>query len=240
MKLNTVFGAAFWLMMMATVGTGVVNANEDQNPSQAGESSIYFYDVAASDSHGKGKLQIDLVKHTFVFNGQDFEPAAQIVLRARAAGSAEYVIIAIGKATPSGNLHMAGTWEAGAAAEEVVAGTFYYPVYGFGITNWGWFVCQLACYYSTDGGVTWHESAHVNGIAKFESVQSDLGALGVPYNALVKIHIEVVGGKDRTGSEVYQYFYTDYWEGRHWVYYNIFGATWNPDLEWDEVDPPWN
>ncbi len=97
-------------LMIATAGAAT--ATQDENPSQAGKSSIYFYDVAASNTHGKGKLMIDVDEHTFVFNGQGFDPSAQIALRARVEGSTEYVQFATGKATPSGNLHMAGTWEA--------------------------------------------------------------------------------------------------------------------------------
>jgi hypothetical protein len=228
------------LLLMSTVGVGAVAAKQYENPSHAGKSSIYFYDVAASDTHGKGKLEVDVDKHTFVFNGQDFEPSAQIALRARAADSTDYVIFATGKATPSGNLHIAGTWETGAAVAEVVAGTWYPPLYGFCITNYGGFVAQLACYYSTDGGVTWHESDHINGISLFETVDATLGELGVPENALVKIHIEVVGGKDRTGSEVFQHLFTYCWEGQHWASYTIKGTTWNPKLVYDDYYPPGN
>lgn len=122
MKCNAVFGAGLGVMLMAAVATGAVNPKEDKNPSRAGQSLIYFYDVAASETHGAGKLQIDLEKRTFVFNGQGFTPSAMIELRARAAASTEYVVFASGKATPSGNLHIAGTWEADATPVGVVAG----------------------------------------------------------------------------------------------------------------------
>jgi hypothetical protein len=200
---------------------GAVAATQDENPSQAGKSSVYFYDVAASDTHGKGKLMVDVDKHTFVFNGQGFEPSAQVALRARAAGSADYIIFATGKATPSGNLHISGTWEAGAAADEVVTGTYYTPVYGFSLYNLGWFVARLSCYYSTDGGVTWHESESIDGITKDNFGYSPLGDLGVPDGALVKIHAIVVGGKDRTGSEVFKYVYTTWGEFEHFAYYKF-------------------
>ncbi|MGZ4881375.1 MAG: hypothetical protein ACXV7G_09955, partial [Halobacteriota archaeon] len=103
--------AALCLVMLATVGAGVVAAQQE-NLRQAGASHIYFYDVAPAPdgTHGKGKLQIDVEKHTFVFNGQGFDPSAQIALRARAADSADLRVFASGKATPSGNLHVEGSW----------------------------------------------------------------------------------------------------------------------------------
>ena len=53
---------------------------------------LAIYDVAESDTHGKGKLMIDLDNHTFVFNGQGFTPSAQIELRAKEAASSDFVI----------------------------------------------------------------------------------------------------------------------------------------------------
>ena len=141
-----------------------------------------------------------------------------------------------GKATPSGNLHIAGTWEAGAAPAEVVAtpagvaaGTGYTRINTFVLHNFGGFVARIACYYSTDGGVTWHESDHGRGIALLDWRSAELGDLGVPDGALVKMHAVVVGGKDRTGSEVFQYVYADWrYTGRE-ADYSIYGTTWNPE-----------
>jgi hypothetical protein len=215
------------LLMVATAAASAAG-KQDENPSQAGKSSVYFYDVTATDTHGKGKLMVDVNQHTFVFNGQDFEPSAQIALQAKAA-SGDYVIFASGKATPSGNLHISGTWEAGAAPTEVVAGTWYQAMRQFFFTNNGAFLAKVACYYSTDGGVTWHESEHTSSVPVWTTIAVPLGALGVPGGALVKVHIIVVGGKDRTGSEVFQY---EDWVDV-WAEYTIHGTTWKPILEYD-------
>jgi hypothetical protein len=234
MKSNTLFGVALCLMMLATVGRGADNPKAVQGLSQAGHSSIYFYDVAASQTHGKGKLQINVDKRTFEFNGQGFEPSTQIALRARTAASSELVVFALAKTTESGNLHMSGTWQAGAAAAEVVADEYYPPIYAFRLENFGWFVVQVACYYSTDEGVTWQESNHSDGIAinNYAYVYlNDFGIAGeqylnVPLGALVKIHAIVIGGKDRTGSEIYRF--TEYGDGG--ACYEIWGTTTNPTL----------
>ncbi len=54
MNRNTLIAVALCLMMIATAGAGVVSARQDENPKQAGKSSIYFYDVEATDTHGSG------------------------------------------------------------------------------------------------------------------------------------------------------------------------------------------
>ena len=226
------------LLMIAPAIAGDAPAKQDNNPSQAGKSSIYFYDVARSDMHGKGKLMIDVDKHTFVFNGQDFTPSARIELRARATASADPVVFALGQATPSGNLHIAGTWEAAAAPAEVVTG--YEIINGMTLYNGGLFVVQLKCYYSFDEGVTWHETNDaIKDISLYQrGVVLDLQDLGVPPGDLVRIHAVVVGGKDRTGSEVFQYQPggTECWS--FCAGYDIYGTTFNPDLQYWAVWTP--
>jgi hypothetical protein len=225
MKRNTLIAVALCLMMIATVGAGAASAKQE-NPRQAGKSSIYFYDVEATDWHGFGQLVINMDKQTFVFIGKDFVPSSQIELRARAEGSTDYVVFASGKATPSGNLHIAGTWEEDDPPGVVIGG--YQQIYGFLLDNNGWFVAKLACYYSTDGGVTWTESGHTDGITLGMGDEADLIDLGVPDGAFVKIHAIVVGGKDRTADYVFQSNYS----GDYYCYqeYIIDGVTWNPDL----------
>ncbi len=238
MKRLQLIAAALCLVMLATVGAGAVAAQEE-NPRQAGSSHIYLYDVTATDTNGKGKLQINVDKHTFEFNGQGFPPSQSIDLKARAVGGTDYVAFATGKTTPSGNLHLAGTWEKDAAPAdvvgEVVALTYQGGITAMWLTNNGIFVSKLACYYSTDDGATWTESRHTDGIHGLGgSGYSRLADLGVPNGAWVRIHVIVVGGKDRTGSEVFQakhgypgdWWYADYW---------ITGATWNPTLTYHGI-----
>ncbi len=94
----------------------------------------------------------------------------------------------------------------------------------------GWFVAKIACYYSTDNGVTWKESGHSSGIAMGTSKVVRLSDLGVPKGALVKMHAIVVGGKDRTGSEVFKYDEYSWWYADYW----IKGTTWDPTLTWHD------
>ncbi len=86
-----------------------------------------------------------------------------------------------------------------------VAGGSYTPIHAFCLKNGGMFVAKSACYWSTDGWVTTHESSHSKDITLEKSKTIELSDLGVPNGALVKMHAVVVGGNDRTGSEVFQY-----------------------------------
>lgn len=104
---------------------------------------------------------------------------------------------------------------------------------GFALGNYyGWFITKIACYYSEDGGATWIESGHTDGIEKGESKRVDLKDLAVPDGALVKIHAIVVGGKDRTGSEIFKCSYMgcglEYTQ--RYANYYIDGVTWKPVL----------
>ncbi len=110
MRRNTVIAVVLCLMMIATAGAGAASAKQDENPRQAGKSSIYFYDIEATDTHGFGQLKIDVKKRTFVFIGKDFPPSLQIDLQARQVESEDYVTFGSGKTTPSGQLSMHGTF----------------------------------------------------------------------------------------------------------------------------------
>lgn len=76
---------------------------------QAGNSSVYHVDVAAA-SGGSGRLTVDLAQRKFVFNGKDFEPNRTYSLQYTVEGDSAVHVLASGVATPSGNLHVDGTW----------------------------------------------------------------------------------------------------------------------------------
>ncbi len=108
-----------------------------------------------------------------------------------------------------------------------VGGGSFPPVCIFELHNDGVFIAKLACYYSTDGGVTWHESIHTDGISKNGYIEATLyeDGLNVPNYALVRIHAIVVGGSDRTGSEIYQYIEGLPPAGHYCAEYSISGTT---------------
>ena len=229
MKRNTLIAVVLCLMMITTAGAGGNSAKQD-NPRQAGKSSVYFYDVDATDTHGSGQLVIDVDKHTFVFIGKDFMPYLQILLEAKEAGGTDYAVFASGQVTPSGNVHIAGTWESEVAPEDVVCN--WQMIGMFRLSNSGGFIAQIACYYSTDDGITWHESGHTSDIAVTQTKEVYLGDLGVPDYAWVKIHAIVIGGKDRTHDQVYQYVS---WMASCGAEYDIKGTTWNPTLYFERM-----
>ena len=99
----------FLVAASGQAGAGGKSVNQE-NPRQAGKSSIYFYDIEATDNHGYGRLVIDIDKHTFVCTGQDFKPNQLIDLQ-YTTGDDSFKVFATGKTTPSGNLHIAGVWE---------------------------------------------------------------------------------------------------------------------------------
>ena len=98
------------ILLLTAAGAGVAAAKQDENPRQAGASSVYFYDVAATDTHGSGKLMINVDQKKFAFNGVDFEPGTTYVLHFSTSGGPDLRIYTR-EVTPSGNLHVEGAWE---------------------------------------------------------------------------------------------------------------------------------
>jgi len=110
-------------------------------------------------------------------------------------------------------------------------------IYGIRLYQDGWFIAQLGVRYSTDGGVTWKEYVLESNLLRGDRITMPLESLGVPENALVKIHVKVIAGKDRTGSEVFEsdYSYFTIWDYRY-AEYGIAGTTGNPKLTYYGID----
>lgn len=110
MKRMALIAVALSTALIMTVVAGVVSAQQGANTHQAGKSSVYHFDVPATDTHGSGKLTIDLDQHTFVFNGKDFQPGKTLYLQYKLGTTPGINTFASATVGPSGNLHIAGTW----------------------------------------------------------------------------------------------------------------------------------
>ncbi len=102
------------------------------------------------------------------------------------------------------------------------------PVDSFILANTGGFVARLSAEYSTDNGATWHRAGDSGDIVSSvllnppaNEKEIELGTLGVPNNALVKMHANVIAGTDKVGSEVFRYVSGS----GHWAKYTISGTT---------------
>jgi hypothetical protein len=227
---------AYTLLISSVGATATVSAT------QIGHSPFYYFDVT---NNGKvvGQVVVNTANAktpTYALVAYGLTPNTKYTFGYNASG----VVHTLGsaKTTTTGALIKYGTFPVADVKDlqsaqfwvtETPPGHDYWqtPLYGFYLVNHGGFVAKLACYYSTDYGATWHESGHTSGITITHVGIASLGELGVPYGAWVKIHAIVVGGKDRTGSEVYQYAnnyqYADYW---------ISGTTLNPTLAYQDYN----
>jgi hypothetical protein len=234
MKRNTVIAVVLCLMMITTAGAGAASAKQDENPRQAGKSSIYFYDVESIDDNGYGRLVINTDKKTFVFIGKDF--TSNRLFEIKVDTESEFQHIATGHSTESGNLHIQGEWE-GTLPEQGTVGICYCypPAYGFILENYGGYIAHIKIAYSTDNGATWKlTDKQTSGISLFESHKVDIDDLleeDIPEgSSLVKMKMIVVGGGDVTTSEIYSYIHSSP-PGYCYPYYISHGPTWNASLE---------
>jgi len=207
------------------------NSAKQENPRQAGKSSIYFYDVEVPNGNGYGRLVINTDKHTFTFIGQDFTPNQHVYLKTETDSGFE--LTAKGKSTKSGNLHISGTWEGTLPGVGVVFAYYYYPpAYGFVLENMGGYVANIKIAYSTDNGATWKLTDKIGSISLFEQYWMNIDSVGdyIPEGALVKMKMIVVGGADVTTDEIYTHVSTSP-PGYCWPFYDSHGPTWNASLD---------
>jgi len=215
-------------------GNGGFGATKD-NPKQPGKSSIYFYDVE-SDDNGYGKLVINMDKKTFVFNGQNFTPGQNIHLQVD-AGS-EFYLIAKGKSTKSGNLHIEGQWKGGLPPTPGSVGAVcgYQPAYGFRLVNLGGYVARMRVQWSDDNGVTWHNSSgETKDVSLLETYDVNIKTLDptIPIGSQVRIKMIVVWGDDVVADEWFTYVDE---EMLCYPRYFASGAVWNASLEFEDND----
>jgi hypothetical protein len=222
------------MLLMLTFGTSNAAQPVKENPRQAGKSSIYFYDVECKSpvSNGYGRLVINAAKKTFTFIGQDFIPNQQVHIKVDTASKVE--IIAQGKSTKTGNLHIQGEWEGTVLPEEGTVGAYYYyePAYAFQVENMGGYVAHIKVMWSTDKGVTWHtsnaQSKDISFLELFtqEIYKLDPGGVIKPGD-LVRMKLVVVGGDDTFADEWYTYVTPPFC----YPLWRAHGPTWNAYVE---------
>ena len=230
----------FLVAASAQAGAGG-NSGKQENPRQAGKSSIYFYDVeckSVGDNNGYGRLVINTEKKTFMFIGQDFTPMQHVHIKVTTGNHVE--ILAQGKSTKTGNLHIQGQWEGTfLPIEGSVAAYYYYdPAFGFELTNVGGYVCHIKIRWSEDGGGTWHTTEkQTDGVSLGETYRMHIDNLEddthiIPENALVKMKLVIVGGDDVWTDETYTRVH-GYPPGYCFPYYTSRGTTWNALFDYD-------
>jgi len=219
-----------------------VGATSTVSSTQIGHSPFYYFDVTYNGK-AVGYVVVNTANAqapTYVLVANGLTPNTKYTFGCTVSGD----IHTLGSAntTTTGALVTHGTFPAADVKDlrsaqfwvtETPPGGSYQAVGAMSLYNHnGFFVAQLKCYYSFDEGVTWHDTASaVKGIAIGQTGYAvGLSYLGVAPGDLVKIHAVVVGGKDRTGSEVFRYE-----SGACLVQYEISGATLNPHLVYDGV-----
>jgi hypothetical protein len=235
------------LLMIATAVAGAAPGNQGQKSNQAGHSSIYHLDVLYNGK-AVGQAVVDTANPqlpSYVLIAHGLTPNTKYTFGYTASGE----VTTIGSTTTpkAGAFVLNGTFPLDDVGDmqsakfwvmETPPSASYTEISGFTLFNLGGFVAQLACYYSTDGGVTWTESTHTGDITLNRGTLVNLNDYGIAAGALVKIHAIVVWGKDRTGSDVFQTIY--YPGGAHYVHtyadYTIRGTTLNPSLEYDGLE----
>jgi hypothetical protein len=146
------------------LSTIAIAGSKDENPRQAGKSSIYVLDVKSQVDDGYGQLMINVAKKTFVFNGENFTPYGRFKIQiARETG---LELLASGHSTRTGNLHIQGKWNPASVIPTLgMVGTYWYydPAYGFKGQQEGFYLAHFKIRYSNDGGTTWHTTEKETG-----------------------------------------------------------------------------
>jgi len=236
MKRNTVIAVVLCLMMITTAGAGAASA-EQENPRQAGKSSIYFYDVESFLDNGYGKLVIDTKKKTFVFIGWDFTPNSHFAIKWDKANG--YKLIGGGRSNPAGNLHIQGSWEGTVVPQLGTVGTWWYydPAYGFMGQSLAGYVAHLKIRYSKDGGNTWSTTEKETGdislgeTYKITVAQFTDSTHVINKGDLIQLKARVVWGDDTWTDTIFTYV-PDCDPAYCWPKTDIRGTAWDAWIEY--------
>ena len=233
------------VLSLATAYPCAAGTVKTKSAAQRGHSPIYHFEVLAYDGEVAGKITVNTANEqlpSYVLVARGLTPKTKYTLGY--STSEEVYPLGSMDSSKRGALVIKGTFPLD-DVEGLQSAHFWImetpPTSSNALINglylgnyYGWFVAKLACYYSTDGGITWTESSHTDGIKQGDWARVFLRDLGVPYDALVRMHAIVVGGKDRTGSEVFQYSQFAAGRDMSWRYgsYYIDGVTWKPVLSY--------
>ena len=240
--LSTLFTVAC-VLLVSTIGP-----IDTVSAAQKGRSPIDYFDVM-HDGQVAGEVRVNTANAktpTYALAADGLTPNTKYTFGYYNTPAGDPHLLGSKDTTKSGVLRMLGTLRPDDVQDlesalfwvaETGPGDYHEWIHGIRLYQNGWFIAQLAVYYSTDGGVTWHESVLTSNLLRGESITMPLESLGVPEHALVKIHVIVKAGKDRTGTEVFEtdYSYLTYW-GFYYAEYEITGTTGNPKLTYNGVD----
>jgi hypothetical protein len=259
-KLSSVFLTGARILVIFTVGMSAAVVAEPKN----GYSPIFTFDVMYEDSVvGEVKLNTAHPDPTYALVAEGLTPNTSYTFGYSIGQAGDMHLLGSEETSKSGSLRINGTIPLGDIEEvshapledigdvpddialefrvmETPPGEYYEEIVGLRLFNWGWVITQLQAYYSEDGGVTWQKSSSTDNILLPENEYADLGALGVPAGALVKIHAIVKAASDKTGSEVFSYTpYIPYWgENKTYAAYEIYGTAFKPGLQyWGLYEP---
>lgn len=236
----------FFLVAVFAQAGASGKSGKQENPRQAGKSSIYFYDVECQSNpnpdcivcgpcSGYGTFVIDTAKKTFNFIGHDYTPLQNVHVKIGSLG-----FIAKGKVTKSGNVHIQGEWEDNIVPEpESVGHSYYYydPAYGFMGQSLAGYVAHLKIRYSKDGGTTWHTTEKETGdislgeTYKITVAQFTDSTHVINKGDLIQLKARVVWGDDTWTSTINTYV-PDADPMYCWPWTLLHGTTWDAWIEY--------
>jgi hypothetical protein len=240
-----------FLIVASALLISVGGATAAAPPTQRGHSPNYIFDVTYEDTVvGEVRLNMAHEEPTFALVADGLTPKENYTFGYSTDSPVSVTLLGSADTSKSGSLRLRGT----VPAEDVTdlngaqfwvmatppASSYYEDIVGLRLFNWGWVIAQIQAYYSTDEGVTWQKSGTTDNILRRENDYVDLGDLGVPEGALVKIHVIVIGAKDKTGSEVFRFTrWISYWgENETYAAYEIYGTAFKPGLQyWGLYEP---
>jgi len=248
-KLLSLFLTVACAFLVSIAGTTVAVAR----PSE-GYSPIYSFDVMDKGRFVVGEVKLNTAHEdpTYALVADGLTPNANYMFGYSLGQPGDMHTLGTEDTSKDGKLRMKGTiplediervppsvtlefW-----VTETPPGAYYEEIVGLRLFNWGWVIGELQAYYSKDGGATWQKSSSTDSIWRLENDYVDLGDLGIPEGALVKIHVIVKAASDKTGSEVFTFRRSLPLGFKNETYaaYEVYGTAFKPKLQyWGLYEP---